>query len=59
MVQYCGPFDLTSPVYTHVTYAVESPSIEESPKWHLLSMVLDEIRKESVTDTESECVICF
>ena len=33
---------------------IDSAVIEESPKWHLLSMVLDEIRKESATNTKSE-----
>ena len=32
----------------------DSGIIEESPKWHLLSMVLGEIRKESATNTKSE-----
>ena len=33
---------------------IDSGIIEESPKWHLLSMVLDEIRKESAANTKSE-----
>ena len=40
-------------VWCHV---IDSSVIEESPKWHLLSMVLEEIRKESA---ESElCIFC-
>ena len=38
---------------------IDSSVIEESPKWHLLSMVLEEIHKESATNTESElCIFC-
>ena len=36
---------------------IDSGIIEESPKWHLLSMVLDEIRKESATNTKSELYV--
>ena len=35
----------------------ESPTIEESPKWHLLSMVLNEIHKESAANTKSELTL--
>ena len=33
---------------------IASSKIEESPKWHLLSMVLDEIHKECLANTISK-----
>ncbi len=32
--------------------------LEESPKWHLLSMVLDEIRKEGTSNSDGIFLAC-
>ena len=42
-------------------YSVVEPDLglEESPKWHLLSMVLDEIQKETKSNTTSKQCICL
>ncbi len=46
-------------VYTY-TFHLEELLLEESPKWHLLSMVLDEIRKESKSNSEGMlCMLLF